>query len=257
MKMFIVPIFTLIFLNYIRCIYPNPNPASFVPASCKTQCSEIGVFGTKIGENNNVPAFSNCKDNCRQDKDLDRIVKFSKEETPFHKEVITGHRWQCVEYSRRWMIVNNNFTFGDVSAAVNIFDLTEETNLKTDEIHNFKSCPNGSESPPEFGDLIIFPIASDAPFGHVGVIVNVNLNDGYIDVAEQNYELKWQDATYSRRLLLLNCDKKEGKKFYTLTDKIYMGNFLKKATFNSSLCLSELKKVIGYKRIGNVKKMTK
>jgi len=50
---------------------------------------------------------------------------YKKEDTGYARDVFTGVRWQCVEYGRRYLVVTQGATFGDVHGAINIFDLKE------------------------------------------------------------------------------------------------------------------------------------
>jgi surface antigen len=60
----------------------------------------------------------------------------------------------------------------------------------------FLQHPNGGDSPPQTGDLVVFDKAAGAPYGHVAVVADTG--PGYVDVVEQN----WDDSapTGSARL---------------------------------------------------------
>lgn len=47
-----------------------------------------------------------------------------------------------------------------------------------------KSKQNLNSSAPEVGDLIIYPKSAEQRFGHVSVVINVNLENQYVDIAE-------------------------------------------------------------------------
>jgi len=238
--------FIFISISKLIYLYPIPDPSKFIPESCKKNCSFDVIFGIEIGINNNVISYSNCDDHCADDTRVDQPVIFPKGETSFKKDVDTGLRWQCVEYSRRWLVINKHSTYGDVRCATDIFDLKIAENLDNEKKYVFQSIPNGSPIPPTLGDLIIFPKNSLAPCGHVAVITSVNLDLGFIEIAEQNYNGRWKEPnSYSRRLVILNCLKQ-----YTITQINWREDFFDvNSPIINNLCSSEVEKVIGYKRV--------
>jgi hypothetical protein len=44
--------------------------------------------------------------------------------------------------------------------------------------------PNDGPEPPKVGDLIIYAKSSNSRWGHVAVVLNVNLDQGYVDIGE-------------------------------------------------------------------------
>lgn len=166
----------------------------------------VTPYGEKLGSNNGVSAFSNCRSEC-----VKPIPNSLKKEND--KEVYTGIKWQCVEYARRWWITQKNITFGSVDTANEIFDLTSAENLKTGKKVKLIKTQNGESLVPKEGDLLIYKksVKDDTlPYGHVAVIVNVNVSDGYVDIAEANYSNSvWEEKEkYSRRLALVAKDNK-------------------------------------------------
>lgn len=65
-------------------------------------------FGDKIGSFNGVDAYSNQRD---QTNSLD---------SNYYNGIYTGQKWQCVEFARRYLIINKGITFSDVNSAFEI-----------------------------------------------------------------------------------------------------------------------------------------
>ena len=86
-------------------------------------------------------------------------------------------KWQCVEYSRRWLIMNRNITFAPVDIAAKIWDLTTVI-LKGSDSNSklpFNSFSNDvTPTPPKIGSLLIYNAIDLTPTGHVAVVVNIN-----------------------------------------------------------------------------------
>jgi len=229
----------LCIISQIFSIKPiTPGPATKIPSGCGQGC--YTAYNSELGSNNGVKGFSNCNDaTCSNNED----VSFTKEQTGFARDVYLGVKWQCVEYARRWLAFNKNAAFASVGRAFQIFDMTEVMDLTTTNKNlPFASYKNKNDEAPKFGDLIIYAKASDSPAGHVGVIVNVNTQDGYFDVAEQNYNnRKWKDPdNYARRLKILQCDGK-----FVLSDL----NYTKKFTLTADDCSTAINTIIGWKRV--------
>ena len=58
----------------------------------------ITTYGEKLGENNGVEAYSNCRALC-VNREPNNI---SGKSLSLNKDVYTGIKWQCVEFVRRW-----------------------------------------------------------------------------------------------------------------------------------------------------------
>jgi len=165
-----------------------------LPAACTTHCDT--PYGEVLGVGSgNVPAYSNCNSAC---------VVFS----PNKKEgTYTGIKWQCVEYARRWLLVNKGVVYGDVDIAADIWALDFVTRIKDQTKLKMSTYPNGSESPPEVGDLLIYAKAY-LKTGHVAVISKIDPKSHTIQVTEQNYNnTKWADG-YARSIPFVERDNK-------------------------------------------------
>ena len=165
-----------------------------LPAACSTQCSAPygEVLGVGLG---NVPAYSNCNAGC---------VVFSPNK---NDGTYTGIKWQCVEYARRWLLVNKGVVYGDVDIAADIWGLDFVTRVKDKTRLKMSTYPNGEEKPPQVGDLLIYAKAF-LKTGHVAVVSNVDLKSNTVQVVEQNFNnTKWA-KNYARSIPYVKHDKK-------------------------------------------------
>ena len=66
-------------------------------------------------------------------------------------------RYQCVEYARRFIIINYDLTFQDIDLAGHMFKvITHYFDLKNDGAKvPIDRIPNDTETPPKPGDLLI------------------------------------------------------------------------------------------------------
>ena len=116
-------------------------------------------------------------------------------------DIYMGYKWQCVEFARRWMYINNGFIFDDVAMAYDIFDLRTVRDLITNALLPFNAFTNGSKKNPACGSLIIWKAGGEFEnTGHVAVVTEVT--DSYIRIAEQNVEFTlWPEGcNFSREL---------------------------------------------------------
>ena len=218
-----------------------PTPARDIPQECESSC--LTSYGTVLGIFEGVLSYSNCNDQCINFNDTG--VMFPKKETGFIRDVYVGVRWQCVEYARRYLITTRKVTFESIDAAFQIFNLTCLTDLTTENSYaSFVSIKNGAQYPPKIGDLLIFSKTSEAPFGHVAVVTGLDLEKGYVAIAEQNINTKWENPdAYSRRIAIFKINGKY---------------FVQESAWNKKLCLNtfsqdKVYEVIGWKRVGKFK----
>ena len=145
-----------------------------LPQACRTDCTQ--KYGIKLGQSHNgTSAYSNCNSSC---------VIFDSNTVD---GVYTGIRWQCVEYARRWLLLNKGVVFGDVDIASDIWDsIGFYTRVSNNKKIPVETLSNGSSHAPERDDLLVY---SQKLFGtgHVAVVVDVNLKSGMIELAEQNF----------------------------------------------------------------------
>jgi hypothetical protein len=123
-------------------------------------------YGDIIGTFNGVQAYSN----------TDNKINDSN----YYNNIYTGLKWQCVEYVRRYLIINHNITFSNVDSAFEI------PNAQFMTLHGEIITPKLNNNL-DIGSIIIFQkdYEVDSPDGHVAIISSV-LQSG-VTVVEQNY----------------------------------------------------------------------
>lgn len=98
-----------------------------------------------------------------------------------------GHKWQCVEFARRWLYLNRGLVFTDVPMAYDIFALRHLRRVEDDALLPLQAFTNGSQRIPEAGALLIWAAGGEFDVtGHVAVITEVLA--GKVRIAEQNLE---------------------------------------------------------------------
>ncbi|AIR06007.1 glutathionylspermidine synthase [Cedecea neteri] len=96
-----------------------------------------------------------------------------------------GHKWQCVEFARRFLFLNYGFVFTDVHMAWEIFSLRFLRQVVNDNILPLQAFANGSKRAPEAGALLIWQKGGEFhETGHVAVITQLIGNK--VRIAEQN-----------------------------------------------------------------------
>jgi glutathionylspermidine amidase/synthetase len=127
-------------------------------------------------------------------------------EPSYWYETYTGIKWQCVEYARRWLLVNRGMVYASVDIAADIWsDIDHLTEVSTGRKLPLESHPNGSQQPPRVGDLLLYSTNFQGT-GHVAVVIDVDYEGGFIEVAEQNYNNEPWPGDFARRIELVNKD---------------------------------------------------
>jgi glutathionylspermidine amidase/synthetase len=128
-----------------------------------------------IGITHNVVVFSN--------------KNINKQKLNYLNGVFTGIRWQCVEFARRYLIINYGITFKEIPNAHEIFTLTNFHNMLTNKLYPITKHFNGCKILPKVGSLLIWNASVDEnATGHVAIITKINLPN-YIEVCEQNWHI--------------------------------------------------------------------
>jgi len=127
-------------------------------------------FGEKIGTFNGVDAYSNQRD---QTNSLD---------SNYYNGIYTGQKWQCVEFARRYLIINEGITFSDIDSAFEI----PKAQFKTLNGVLVKMSNDLKQ-----GSLIVWPKGYEkgSPDGHVAVVSFITPFG--VTVVEQNYIDSW------------------------------------------------------------------
>ncbi|NHN36120.1 bifunctional glutathionylspermidine amidase/synthase [Pseudomaricurvus alcaniphilus] len=116
-------------------------------------------------------------------------------------KVYTGYKWQCVEFARRWLLLNRGYVFEDIAMAYDIFRIPEVKRIEDGEKLPLRAFANGSRRPPEPGCMLIWSEGGEfEETGHVAIVTEVL--DDCIRIAEQNLNhLRWpEDCDYGREL---------------------------------------------------------
>ena len=154
-------------------------------------------FGTVIGTApGGVPVYSSDYESADDDELPTRQAYRS-----YVDDIYMGHKWQCVEFARRWLYANYGYIFDDVAMAYDIFRLTSVRDIHGNRLLPLRSFRNGSQRRPEPGCLLIWDEGGEfETTGHVAVVTEVT--DGYVRVAEQNVgNSAWPDGRdYSREI---------------------------------------------------------
>ena len=128
-----------------------------------------------IGITRNVVVFSN--------------KNINKQKLNYLNGVFTGIRWQCVEFARRYLIINYGITFKEITNAHEIFKLNNFRNLLTNKSQQINKHSNGCKILPKVGSLLIWnALVDENATGHVAIITKVN-SPNYIEVCEQNWHI--------------------------------------------------------------------
>lgn len=171
-----------------------------LPKACTSACQSS--FGLPLGEVDGVVAYSNCSSACVNPEPT--YARASASESG--RGTYTGIQWQCVEYARRWWLIQKGVVFGSVDIAADIWTLVKQATRPLGGTQAVTRHPNGGLQPPQRGDLLIYnvdPRQPDLRFGHVAVVVAVDPVEGWIAVAEQNWSNRaWTQSGAARRLEL-------------------------------------------------------
>jgi glutathionylspermidine amidase/synthetase len=175
-----------------------------LPQSCRTDC--VTPYGEILGvASGDVPTYSNCNAKC--------VVR----EPNRVNGTYTGIKWQCVEFARRWLLDNKGAVFGDVDTAADLWEIGFFTRVSDGTQLALLTFLNGSFRAPQVGDLLIYT-KEYLNTGHVAVVTDVDLEAGFVEVAEQNFlNQKWPED-YARRIDFVHKDNR-----YWILDQYLLG----------------------------------
>lgn len=172
------------------------------PSACQSEC--VTPFGTELGAHHGIVARSNCRPAC-----IDPTPhEVAPAKTGLQNKTYTGIRWQCVEYARRWWLIERGVVFPGVDTADDMWtEVTSAKHLASSAAHPVHKYENGGSEIPRLGDLVIYkarPQSVGLKYGHVAVVVEVNVAEGFVSLAEQNFlNQAWKEPkVYARRLSL-------------------------------------------------------
>ena len=121
------------------------------------------------------------------------------------QKVFTGHKWECVEFVRRFLIATKKITFNDVKTAADIWKLNHFLKLDGKMVptrHFTQYSPNV----PIKGDILIWypnPKNLETRHGHVAIVVDADQR-GNVKIAEQNWDDQQWPGNYSRIININN-----------------------------------------------------
>ena len=171
--------FNTLILSFILLLSSSVIHAEENKQACYQECAT--QYGNIIGKTpKGIPAYSNCSNSCV-------IFEPSK-----YNGTYTGIKWQCVEFARRWLLINHGVVYGDVDYAIDIWDKIKfYTHVNSKKQIPVSSIINGSKQAPVIGDLLIYAKALLGT-GHVAVITHIDKTNNKIMISEQNYKNdKW------------------------------------------------------------------
>ncbi|MBB1202739.1 bifunctional glutathionylspermidine amidase/synthase [Enterobacteriaceae bacterium 89] len=136
--------------------------------------------------------------------------RFSHDDVSFRSYIdneYMGHKWQCVEFARRFLFLTYGFVFTDVGMAYEIFSLRFLRQVVNDNLLPLQAFANGSKRKPTAGALLIWEKGGEFnETGHVAVITQLVGNK--VRVAEQNviHHPLPQGQQWTRELTLVEKD---------------------------------------------------
>ncbi len=179
--------YRLIFFTCCLAVLAVVCHANELPQYCSQDC--VVDYGETLGESmSGVEAYSNCNNDCVNP-------------TPFFiDDTFTGIKWQCVEYARRWLLINKNVVYDDVDVAADIWELEYVVSPDKKIQTPFISILNGNkEHGLQLGDLLIYSRAFYGT-GHVAVVLNIDKKKQRIYLGEQNFDNGRWDKNYAREI---------------------------------------------------------
>ena len=165
----------------------------------------VTPFGKVLGVFQGVEGKSNGSD-----------THFSGQQN-FADGTYTGYKYQCVEYARRWLL-SKGLEFHSVPLAAHIWNIRFLERVSDGKATSIRPVANGSPTPPIPESIIIWKVATDVPFGHIAIITEVNLEQSYVRIAEQNVDNDIWPGNYSREFKL---EVENGKYWIRDEDEMY------------------------------------
>ena len=132
----------------------------------------------------------------------------------------TGHKYQCVEFARRWLIETNKMTFDDVWMAFQILKLKSFKSVVDKSDVDVERTENGKKGHlPVLGTVMLWnPRGFFFMTGHVAIVTHVR--DGKIGIAEQNVtHAAWGEGKNHARELDYSVDPETGA--ITIVDECF------------------------------------
>jgi hypothetical protein len=179
--------------NQLRINASRPAPAAEY-GSTTTAPLELVPFGGVCGyAPGGIPAYSNGNDE-----------HFSNTSN-YDAHLFTGYQWQCVEFSRRWLLERKGLVLPLYFIAAHIIYGEKVGDLEGNLVDALVVRNGHTTEPPAVDSLIIYPSSKKNVVGHVGVITEVGSH--FVRVADQNrFFHHWGDKHYSAEFPLILRD---------------------------------------------------
>jgi hypothetical protein len=117
------------------------------------------------------------------------------------QSIVTGLQWECVEFVRRYVLMTKGLLFKNVKQADEIWGLLTFMDVDTKADVPCMHYNVGTINPRR-GDVLVWSVSEQYPFGHVAVILHDTEDKlGMVEIAEQNWDA-WVAPHYSRRISL-------------------------------------------------------
>ena len=178
------------------CHLARPRTAPVVTLMSDTKLSPL-PFGTVLGYAPGQVAAYSSDYKTADPKELPDRHSYRN----YIDGIYTGYKWQCVEFARRWLLMNRGYVFDDIAMAYDIFRLNSVRVVATDERLPLHSFTNGSLRHPQPGCMLIWSEGGEFQVtGHVAIITDVFPDK--ILIAEQNVGHQYwpQGRHYAREL---------------------------------------------------------
>ena len=137
----------------------------------------------------------------------EKLSKNTKERLNSVNNIFTGIQWECVEFVRRWYILNFGVSFQEIPTAIDIigirfvYPLKPLRKSKNISFHFRRDWTNL-----RIGDIIVFGRSNKFPDGHVAIVSFRDKDNIYL--SEQNFSNKWESPQYSRKIIIHDILKK-------------------------------------------------
>lgn len=133
---------------------------------------------------NGIPSYKYLNENC--DKEYNTIIIDNK-------KILTGIKWECIEFIRRYLSKKYNISFSMVKNVYDMLNIKYFIDfLKNKLVFLEFYCKNCIISP-KVDDLVLFYYKNT---GHIAIISKIK--NKYIEICEQNWSKDWETTKYSR-----------------------------------------------------------
>jgi hypothetical protein len=122
----------------------------------------------------------------------------NKKEYNYIGRLFSGIKWECIEFIRRYFIINYFITFIQVENVYDMLNLNyffDFLNLKEIPLKFICKC----NYIPKVEDLVLFKHGNT---GHIAIISSLTDNPYIVKICEQNWINSWESYDYSRSIFI-------------------------------------------------------